>query len=164
MQSSRIHAFFKKLRSPYIHYFRSWAPCAANSVAAALPQDYFATFIIVFFTRLPYFRLVLHFLTLWALRSANSVVVALRKDYFATFIFDLFARLSYLRFLLFFLTTSYLIYVFYLFRGFSWTFWIFSMDLIRKRYFFRSRPLAGVAWRRISSINVVIFCTKYYSR
>ena len=51
-----------------------------------------------------------------------------------------------------------------IFNTFSKSFSDFPSYFVYQRRHFRARPLAGVAWRRISSINVVIFCTKCYSR
>ena len=51
-----------------------------------------------------------------------------------------------------------------IFNTFSNSFSDFPSYFVYQRRHFWSRPLAGVAGRRISSINVVIFCTKCYSR
>ena len=51
-----------------------------------------------------------------------------------------------------------------IFNTFSNSFSDFPSYFVYQRRHFWSRPLAGVSWRRISSINVVIFCTKCYSR
>ena len=47
-----------------------------------------------------------------------------------------------------------------IFNTFSNSFSDFPSYFVYQRRHFRSRPLAGVAWRRISSINVVMFLHK----